>query len=52
MERVVGARSGSSSDAPTDYREDIVRSIFGDVGTPVEGRCVWSVPGVFPLSWS
>lgn len=30
------------NDAPTaDYREDIVRSIFGEVGTPVEGG--WEV---------
>ena len=49
MERVVGTRSGSG-DAPTDYREDIVRSIFGEVGTPVEGRWSWSMPVVFPRS--
>lgn len=36
MERV---QARVRSDAPTaDYREDIVRSIFGDVGTPVEGE--------------
>lgn len=34
MERV---QARVRNDPATDYREDIVRSIFGEVGTPVEG---------------
>lgn len=35
MERV---QARVRNDPATDYREDIVRSIFGEVGTPVEGE--------------
>lgn len=39
MERV---QARVRNDSATDFREDIVRSIFGEVGTPVEGE--WAFP--------